>query len=567
MDTQLKLWCFVEGESKVFSAIIDSNKTVEDLQTAIQPKKSSLKDVFSSDLTLWKAEISTVRGHKREAVEELDNPGPSKCLRTFANANANAVFPESNFYIRPHILDLVGKSILSGSYTIFCGHRQSGKSSVLQASLRWFREHREHFMLIDKEIYPDVNKDEYIPRHGLYYGYEIHIITFDTSIVVNGTIDEFWETKNLDKPRPVILLIDEASRLASADNSKNGVQGVISSFTSTLKALRDDRETYCIYSVGLYGTESVKDLIAHESPSHPPSISPFSYSECWNCGRFDENDVTSLLAQFTVNKIMEIDTAGIASDIYALTLGHRETQRSMFGTVLRFGVNQVSPDDDDLKFLLAEGLVIEAARGLTRALNPEGPPEDAPDRDRFDPKWLLTHTIKYLCLRHLYAGQAMNFSTGEPFEYAFQAEFSTIIKSFLSATYPEKGYKTLVEVKEYDENGNRSQRLDILVRNGGPAACGYELVVAPTLSCFREHVTRAQYYAAVHNTDNMFVVNLYPKPNVEYFQETPDKSAGSSEDSGATTSMRKSSRLADKDQLDYKESLQQPLEPFEFPLL
>src|SRR6185369_5954379 len=107
----------------------------------------------------------------------------------------------------------------------------------------------------------------------------------------------------------------------------------------------------------------------------------------------------------------------------------------------------------------------------------------------------------------------MNSSTEEPSEYAFQAEFSAIIKSFLSATYSAKGYKTLVEVKERDDNNDRRQRLDILVRNCGSPTYGYELVVAPTLELFRGHVRRAAHYAKIHKTNDMIVVNLCPKPS------------------------------------------------------
>ncbi|CAG8663262.1 8384_t:CDS:1, partial [Paraglomus brasilianum] len=121
----------------------------------------------------------------------------------------------------------------------------------------------------------------------------------------------------------------------------------------------------------------------------------------------------------------------------------------------------------------------------------------------------------------------------------------------LSATYSVKGYKTLVEVKECDDNDNRHQRLDILVCNCDSPTYGYELVVAPTLEHFRDHVRRAKHYAKVHKTNNMFIVNLCPKPSVDYFEEM--------------TSVRRSSRLANKVQPCYAENLQQPPEPFVFP--
>lgn len=135
-----------------------------------------------------------------------------------------------------------------------------------------------------------------------------------------------------------------------------------------------------------------------------------------------------------------------------------------------------------------------------------------------------------------------------------------------------KGYKTLVEVKERDDDDDRRQRLDILIRNCNSPSYGYELVVAPSLRQFREHVSRAGHYAEIHETDNMFVVNLCPKPHVDYFDETlptpemletPEMNMDQFEE---MTSVRRSSRLADRIQSNYAESLRQPQEPFVFPV-
>ncbi|KAF9403992.1 hypothetical protein BGZ76_007150, partial [Entomortierella beljakovae] len=48
----LKIFCIVKGESTPFSVEILSNKTVDDLKNAIQPKRPSLKDVFPSVIAL-----------------------------------------------------------------------------------------------------------------------------------------------------------------------------------------------------------------------------------------------------------------------------------------------------------------------------------------------------------------------------------------------------------------------------------------------------------------------------------------------------------------------------------
>ncbi|KAF8954063.1 ATP-dependent RNA helicase, partial [Entomortierella lignicola] len=346
--------------------------------------------------------------------------------RTRVFAPANAIYPNENFYIEPTILDMAGSSLLEGKCSLICGHRQSGKSTTCQALLRWFIENQKQFKPIDEGYYPDINEEELDPKHGLYYGYEIFLVNLDSTVVVNKGCDIFWHTlcrnleisdrerfalggkqgdvfefkrffskTNLAKPRPVILLIDEASRLIPGDDARE----VINEFISALKTLKDDHTNHCIYSIVLCGTESIKDLLVYGSVNHPLLFSPFSYTICWKCGRFTESDVKELLDQFAKTKPTNLDVSEIASDIFALTLGHRgltgaccgyieesyksgetpivtlddwksqtivnlqneirgmatyrsiiqrlphlsETQRFMFGTVLRFGVHKVSP--------------------------------------------------------------------------------------------------------------------------------------------------------------------------------------------------------------------------------
>ncbi|KAF9152552.1 hypothetical protein BGX20_005131 [Mortierella sp. AD010] len=263
----------------------------------------------------------------------------------------------------------------------------------------------------------------------------------------------------------------------------------------------------------------------------------------------------------------------------------------MLSSVLRFGIHRATPGNADLRFLLAEGLVIEASRDPQQKLTNGGlveivcaapilcsiilseiqsppiqiTPEDMPDPNKLDPEWLLTHTIKFLYLPHLYADQTINSSTNEPSEYAFQTEFSAIIRKLVSTVYLAKGYRTLVEVKERDDTNDRSRRMDILVRNCGSPSCGYELVVAPTLERFREHVRHAAHYAKVHRIDDMFMVNLCPKLNVDYFSETPETPEMNVDYSEGTMSTRRSSRFVGQARPNYNDSLQQPPEPFAFP--
>ncbi|KAF9112489.1 hypothetical protein BGX27_003280 [Mortierella sp. AM989] len=70
-----------------------------------------------------------------------------------------------------------------------------------------------------------------------------------------------------------------------------------------------------------------------------------------------------------------------------------------------------------------------------------------------------------------------------------------------------------------------------------------ELVVAPTSERFHEHVRRTEHYAKIHKAADMFMVNLCPKPNVDYIKETPETSVMDVDRSEATMSSKKSSRL------------------------
>lgn len=257
----------------------------------------------------------------------------------------NSAYPCSHFYIDPSILHIVGRSIIMGSYTLVHGHRQSGKTTCCQALMRWFEDHPEEFPEINPTMLSDVDQQE------TYHGYEIYLVTFDTTIIVNDGLATFWKSvcsnlrvidksrfgisdniisaftfkeffakKNLLKPRPVVLLIDEASRLVS---SIDNVQLVINDFLSVLRTLKDDRTNYCLHSVALFGTESIMDLIVHEHPGGRSTISPFSNNASWICGRFTEADIRSLFHQFAQTKSTSFNVVEIASDVFELTLGHK----------------------------------------------------------------------------------------------------------------------------------------------------------------------------------------------------------------------------------------------------
>ena len=53
---EIRLWCWVLGDEyqRVFSVIIKRSARIEDLQTAIQKRKPSFKDVNADTIDLYK---------------------------------------------------------------------------------------------------------------------------------------------------------------------------------------------------------------------------------------------------------------------------------------------------------------------------------------------------------------------------------------------------------------------------------------------------------------------------------------------------------------------------------
>ncbi|CAG8434858.1 12886_t:CDS:1 [Ambispora gerdemannii] len=70
---------------------------------------------------------------------------------------------------------------------------------------------------------------------------------------------------------------------------------------------------------------------------------------------------------------------------------------------------------------------------------------------------------------------------------AFQAEFIIVLKHILSLAYITVFYRVLPEFKERDRNGNRRQRLHILLRHGN---LSLELAVAANRKYFNKHYKR-----------------------------------------------------------------------------
>ncbi|CAG8722197.1 40746_t:CDS:2, partial [Gigaspora margarita] len=179
-------------------------------------------------------------------------------------------------------------------------------------------------------------------------------------------------------------------------------------------------------------------------------------------------------------------------------------------------------EDGEIYRLLAEGIVVsksvnedyiemEFSSPILRSIilsmicGPDiditNPPQTI---NKIDINWLLENTIENLAIQNIFAPQALN-ADNNPSEYAFQAEFSAVIKYLLSNVYPVLQYRVIVEAKERDINGNRRKRLDIFLRDHDLPTYGFELVV--NKKNFEVHLDRANYYKNLHGC-SMYLINL-----------------------------------------------------------
>ncbi|RGB22978.1 hypothetical protein C1646_677445 [Rhizophagus diaphanus] len=246
-----------------------------------------------------------------------------------------------------------------------------------------------------------------------------------------------------------------------------------------------------------------------------------------------------------MNRIKEMATyQSIVRCIDTLSYSHR----SILIKVLRFGTCAIDISDESAKFLLAEGMIFakqelkngnwrtEIAAPILRSLIIStialqlSIPNNPPDINTLDPRWLLERTIENLCIRNLYSEETLN-ANEHPSEYAFQSEFSIVFKNILGKVYESLRYRVLVEAKEYEEGDTRRQRLDLLIRDGSELpSYGFELVVSASKANFKNHLKRSQHYGKIHNC-TMFMVNLCPKPTLSsYFGENDEQFEDNDED-------------------------------------
>ncbi|CAG8569935.1 2532_t:CDS:2 [Ambispora gerdemannii] len=364
--------------------------------------------------------------------------------RTFAPSNRT--YQDINYYIEPKIVtESLVKFLLDGKFCLLYGHRQSGKSTTAYAIKKWLED---------------------------------------------NTIRKFTS----------------------------------SPFPAESWLIKDSRHSGIPYALRYNVIREF--LLSNQRPDSESNISPFSDETSMKSTRFTQAEIAELLNQYSEENNFELDIYQIAEDIYSLILGHKglvdqvndrwmewatfrlpefirgkatyesiiralhslsEKRKKILARVLCYRTDVVSRDDPDVKFLLAEGMIvvkrklgsedvlIQCAAPILRNImlyQITGPNIDLSKSPKsvkaqtIDAKWMLERTIENLSIQHIFTDKTSN-SGGEPSECAFQAEFITVMKNLLSTAYPKLLYRVLPEVKEYDDDG---------------IACGWKLMALSSLS-------------------------------------------------------------------------------------
>ncbi|CAG8461821.1 11604_t:CDS:2 [Ambispora leptoticha] len=376
--------------------------------------------------------------------------------------------------------------------------------------------------------------------------FEIYLVNFDGNVQVNKGREMFWLSVQT-------LSSTDEHRFGFSDSSKTD-------WETTLRTLKGDRTNYCLHSLALVGTSSIREfLIAHNKPGASSQISLFTEEATWTTGRFTKTDVEELFVQFAKDSDNGFDSANIAADIFDLTLGHKvfvgacgayiqqESEilsspivtvddwkkrttiellrdimqkphfksivlslnhlspacRSILTSVLRYGTSEVDMTNEAAKFLLAEGMVSIKERR----------------EDNYVLRSLMLSSIVIPTLR-----LSQSVPDGEKLDLQWLSA-RTIENLCIRHLYSPQ---TLNADKNPAEYALQSEFVTIF-RNLVPLAyplLQYKILVevkerdehsVPSKTDFDEHCDRAEKYGKIHKCQ-MFMVNLCLKVTLcEYF--------------------------------------------------
>ncbi|GES92815.1 hypothetical protein GLOIN_2v1834544 [Rhizophagus clarus] len=266
-----------------------------------------------------------------------------------------------------------------------------------------------------------------------------------------------------------------------------------------------------------------------------------------------------------IHIVVVVATTTTATDIFDLTLGHNglvgacggyiqnihllgndhiqtlddwkkhtsPSCRSILMKVLRFDMCQIDLDENNTKYLLAEGFIFlndklpnkygcwntEIAAPILRSLiistislSDLSIPNNPPDMRTLNPRWLLARTIEgcfSLKKRRIFVGDVCYHLQ----EYTWKSIFSEVaaIQSFGRS-------------KGACERWHPPSTSELSLRDGDTLpAYGFELIVSASNENFKNHIKRSQHYGKIYKC-TMFMVNLCPKPILSsYFGENDEQ--------------------------------------------
>ncbi|RUS15640.1 hypothetical protein BC937DRAFT_92194, partial [Endogone sp. FLAS-F59071] len=462
--------------------------------------------------------------------------------RKFA-AGAEA-YPGFNFYIEPNILEKFGEYLLQRQFCLLIGHRQSGKTTICQALWRWFNE---------QEL-AGGNRDDF----------DVYVVTFDANITAENGPEAFWKSvckrfRTTDPERfafnnteidsetfmtffskrahpsskPVVLIIDEASRLTSVGGTiSEAAKDVTDQFVGALRSLKNPND-FLLHSVALVGTESIRELLVpHNKPGASSQISPYSEEAAWITGRFTKAEVEELFNEFAQETDEEFESADISADIFELTLGHKGLIGACGAFIQQTYELQPSPirmaDEwkkaatHELQEYILNKQHYDSIKQSLNLLPPES-------------KSILIGVLRYGtrevkltqdATKYLLAEGMVSVKERKEDQSAIVECSAPILRSLMLTSITRPGIRlsrNAPDEKKVDPQWllERTIEVDILIRGTSLPSYGFELVVSANEKIFDEHCKRAEKYGKLHNCQ-MLMVNLCPKVGLHgYFGGCP----------------------------------------------
>ncbi|CAG8735507.1 3658_t:CDS:2 [Cetraspora pellucida] len=253
------------------------------------------------------------------------------------------------------------------------------------------------------------------------------------------------------------------------------------------------------------------------------------------CFKAIETEVMTDESELSLDNWLEFSSARLIKfvkersafkSIIRIVKNFSQNQINIIGNVLRYGsytYMHKDDQDDTLDPLLAEGLIVSTVKNEVLELECSSPilrsamlsMISGPEIEfispplctrKVDTRWLIENVVQHIAVQHVFIQQALNIDNN-PSEYAFQAEFTSILKYLLSTVYPDLQYRVIVEAKDKDASENRLKRLDIFMRGHNQPSYGFELTKEAGKKKFDEHVDRACCYRDLHKC-HMYMINL-----------------------------------------------------------